>query len=122
MNINPTNALIILNGGVEIGVNFADGHKETVKVRQLPIKSFPKLAEAFVDEIELLKLVCEKDDAWVESLDYESHSKLVEEAERLNHSRFFPWMERRSRTNQALAETLRKLSPSLISAGGSAPS
>lgn len=89
---DPMTTLI---GGTEITVTKIDGSVEVVKVIQVPIKLFPKYAEALEDEPKLVALITGKDQAWVDSLTHESFEAVISTGEALNKDFFGRWLQRR---------------------------
>ena len=86
-----------LMGGTEITVGFRDNAAvgQQVFVRQLPIKLFPAYLASMQDECRQVALLCDKDQAWAESLTPASHEAVLEEGDKLNADFFSRWFERR---------------------------
>ena len=84
-----------LTAGQDLAVRSYGGITETVRVLQLPIKSYPKLLETIDVELGLVELYCNKPKGWAETLDLESHEAVLELADKLNSDFFSRWMARR---------------------------
>ena len=70
-----------LMGGAGVSVvREVDGVKtaETVFVRQLPIRLYPRLLESIDDESALVELYCDREKGWADSLSIESVEAVVE--------------------------------------------
>lgn len=100
-------------GFVEIEVHLrsdAEGaRKEKVKVLQLPIKQYRKMAALLEDEIGLVSLYCGKllpggglDNAWAEQLTPASHQKVIEVGREINWDFFSSWVSRTQQTREAM--------------------
>ncbi|PYT00175.1 MAG: hypothetical protein DMF63_08330, partial [Acidobacteria bacterium] len=91
-----------LLGGLTLTVCFEDGHKETVHVRQVPLKEYRALMDAQTDEFKWLEIVCEKPEAWAEAMRPGDYNRIFAEAERINAD-FFVWCRRQIERVQRLA-------------------
>ena len=82
-------------GGNEFVAEFNDGSKQTVKVRQLPIRKMEAYLECQQDEIKMIELVVPdlKPDQ-IDLLKPESHEALVAEIEKVNADFFSRWFSR----------------------------
>ena len=106
-------------GFVEIEVQLRSYHldvadkpavrSENVKVLQLPIKQYRKMASLLEDEIGLVALYCGKllpggglDNAWAEQLTPASHQKVIEIGREINWDFFSSWVSRTRQTREAL--------------------
>lgn len=92
-----------LTGSFEFHVNHSNGDKSVVKVRQLPIKEFPKFLQVQDDELEMIDFVCGKTKGFAETLTPECHEALVAEIEKVNADFFLRWVERRKARVEKLA-------------------
>lgn len=109
-------------GGVEIEVGNLDGTKETIKVRQLPVKDYKSALNALAIEVDFLALVCDRNPVWVEGLHPRSYTILALEAERQNVD-FFDWSVRQTRRIEMLMPGhLANSVAAQTSGGGSSPS
>jgi hypothetical protein len=88
------NPLIILNGGVETAATLRSGSKQTVKVRQLPVRLLPLWADLQGDEPALVELYCEQESGWADTLEIESYEAIVALGEELNRPTFDRWTTR----------------------------
>ena len=87
-----------LMGGKELVIwRLAEGaeREETVRVRQLPIKLYPRMLECVDDEAALVELYCDQPKGWAETLSLDSFEAIVAEADKLNADFFSRWVARR---------------------------
>jgi len=97
-----------LNGGIDCIVTYADGGTETVFVRQLPVKLYPKLAQAQMEEeTSLVMLYADKPLEWVEKLTPQAHETIISEGERINADFFWRWVERKMTRQEKLMPGIR---------------
>ena len=108
----PATPLQVLNGGVEIVVEHLTGEKETIKVRQIPLRLMPRYGMAQGDEGKLAELFVNKDEAWVDGITQESQEQIVEIGDRLNIDPFFRWSQRRLDNQTRLAPLAPQLAAS----------
>jgi len=102
--MEPSNTkLVLVKGGVEIDIEYQDGGKETVKVRQLPIRHMEKYLVCFDDEAKALELFCDKPAGWADTLAPVSHNDLIEKCQELNHPLFEGWYRRRMERTEILS-------------------
>ncbi len=104
-----------LLGAAEYTAIKRDGPSEPIKIKQLPVRSLPAYRMALNNEVELVKLVTGKDDAFIDSLSNESFERIVEIGEELNRDFFGRWLARQKKREDVLpksspAETLELLS------------
>ena len=95
-------AAAMVAGGQQIEVDYKNGKRETVLVRELPIKEFPKMLHLLDDEAALIELYCERPAGWSEQLTRASHAAIVEAGAELNEADFFAWSARRTARVQRL--------------------
>jgi hypothetical protein len=98
-----------LAGGVEMEVMLRNGAKETVVVRELPVREFPKLGEAITDEEKQVEIYCDKPAGWAATLRAKSHHAIMQTGDELNKEAFFGWYVRKV----DLAKQERKVMPEL---------
>jgi hypothetical protein len=84
-----------LTGGNEFSITKRDGTNETVFVRQLAIKEFPKFLQVQDDELEMIDFACGKTKGFAETLSPESHEALIAQIEKVNGDFFSRWLARR---------------------------
>jgi len=96
----PTMKTIL--GGHEIEVTFADGSKETVKVRQLPVKLMSKYAIAIGDDSAAIELYCDKPPGWADTLSGDSYNAVADMGLDLNSDFFRAWFQRRMKIAESL--------------------
>lgn len=87
--------LILINGGTDLEVTLLDGSTETVKVRQLPIKSMESYLHSFADESKVVGLFTDKSEEWAAQLTPASHTAIMEKGEEINRPFFVAWYQRR---------------------------
>jgi hypothetical protein len=97
--------MITLMGGAEISVTLQDSSTQTVKVLQLPIKTYPALRASLLDEVRLAALYCGKDAGWAEQLTPKSHTEVIKEGKRINWDFFSAWAERQKEMAALLPKT-----------------
>jgi hypothetical protein len=105
--MSDTNAALL--GGKEIEVLLRDGKRETVFVRELPIRLFGKFLEAQDDEALLAELFTSKPPEWVDKLTVASHEIIVEEGGELNFPLVTRWVERKAVAIEKLKPSAKKL-------------
>ncbi len=93
--------MITVLGGVEIEVEHRDGSKETVLVRQLPVKDMQRFWSGLNNEAASIELVCERPEGWHEKLKPESYQALADKAQEINLPFFRPWVRRQIRWQEA---------------------
>lgn len=91
------NELATLLGGVEIEVEFLDGTKETVKVRQLPVKDLGRYLSVLDDEYKTAALFCDKPADWVDRLTNGSFEAVIDQGEELNLDFLSRYVDRRNK-------------------------
>lgn len=79
-----------------------DGTRETVEVRELPMREMPNYLAAFDDEVTQAALFGGKDEAWALQLTAQSHYDLMLKGEALNRPNLDPWFRRRMRRIELL--------------------
>lgn len=94
---------VILAGGKEILALLTDGSTETVKVRCLAVREFPKWLEILDDEPARIEFVCSRDKGWADKLTQHTHEEIVAVMEELNDPGFFAWLRRRVVRQERLA-------------------
>jgi len=87
--------LITALGGAEIEITYRDGGKETVKVRQIPVRHMDKYLLAIDNEPVAVELFCGKPAGWSDSLTEESFNAIAEKGQDINLPFFGPWLRRR---------------------------
>ncbi len=123
----PVDRMVTLMGGVEVVVTLAaeqlDGAPlkgtvtETIFLRQLPIKEFPRVRRALSDEVALAAIYCGKEIGWAERLLPASHELVIEQGERINRDFFSRWsarMEEREKTVKQDPEFLARIMESML--------
>jgi hypothetical protein len=104
-----------LTGGHEFTVTKRDGTNETVFVRQLAVKEFPKFLQTQDDELEMIDFVCGKTKGFAETLSNEGHEALVAEIEKVNGDFFSRWLKRRNeREDKVMPGVRQKLVDGLL--------
>lgn len=98
-----TDSMDTLTGGRDAVATFIDGTTETVRLKQLPVRSLQKYLETIDDEAARLELVAGKPTGWADKLTPESHVQLLAAAEGLNSETFFAWLRRRVERQERLA-------------------
>jgi hypothetical protein len=96
----PTMTTIL--GGAEMEVTLIDGSKETVKVRQLPVKLMQQYAAAIADDSDAIALYCDKPKEWAETLSGASFNAVADFGLELNQDFFRAWFQRRMRIAESL--------------------
>lgn len=103
-----------LAGGVEVEVEYRAPHpsplppggegvrKESVLVRELAVKEYPKLLPALNDEERQVEIFCDKPEGWAATLKAASHEAVMQAGEALNLAPFFGWYERRIKMQRKL--------------------
>ncbi len=104
-----------LLGEAEFTATKRDGTSEPIKIKQLPVRSLPAYRMALNNEVELVKLLCDKSDIFVNDINHESFERIVEIGEELNRDFFGRWLARQKKREDVLpksspAETLELLS------------
>lgn len=84
-----------LLGGSELTVTHLGGITEMVRVRQLPIRDYPRLLDLALDEPRKVELLCDRPEGWADRLTLESAEAVIEEGDRLNADFFGRWFRRR---------------------------
>jgi hypothetical protein len=92
----------MLFGGVTLTVETNHGTKESVRVRQVPVREFPKYLEVMEDECRFVEFLCEKPPGWSDSLTPESSEQIVLEGEKVNSDFFSRWVRRRLERQEKL--------------------
>ncbi len=113
--------LIILNGGIEIEVTNLASEKETVKVRQLPLRKLGDYGLKQGDEGALIELFCDRPQGWADSLTLESQEEIVTTGDAINLPSFTRWTERRLKNGEQLRPLTDRLSASVKLLPGSLP-
>jgi hypothetical protein len=111
---SPEADLILINGGVDMEVTLVGGAKETVKVRQLPIKAMLGYLSCFDDEPKLIALFTGKPETWVDELTPQSHTALIEKGEEINRPFFDAWYRRRMDRIETINPGFRKNLASIV--------
>ncbi len=105
MNPTPDSTL---HGGTDLQVTVIDktiGNRvETVFIRQLPIKLYPRYKAALQNEPRMVELLCDKPTDWSDTLTIESFEAIIEQGAKLNEAPFVRWEARQ----QKIAATLPK--------------
>jgi hypothetical protein len=68
---------------------------EEARVHLLPVAEYPKLREVLLDEPRLVELYTGKAKGWGDSLQPDSHERIVTEGRRVNAHFFGQWLPRR---------------------------
>ena len=89
-------AEVIARGGQELEVQLETGHRETVKVKLLPLGKMPDFFKGLDDDIFMIQLVTGKTKTFAESLTFESGMEVVEKAHEVNFPNALRWSERRA--------------------------
>lgn len=84
----------ILTAGVDFEIALLDNSKQTVKVRQLPVRLMSAYLEAQGDEPKMIELATGLQPEVVDSLTQESHADLVAKIEEVNADFFSAWGNR----------------------------
>jgi hypothetical protein len=125
--------IITIAGGVEMEVTHADGSKERVKVRQIPISKIQQFVVALSDEASAIELYCDKplpkepnQPRWADTLTFESAAAILDEGLKLNSFFLEGWFRRQAKWRElqaqgAIAELEKKIE-SMIAASRSASS
>jgi hypothetical protein len=92
----------VIRGGNEIAVVFADGHRENVLVRMIPIRQFPTYLDLQMDEPAMVEFLCERPAGWADTLSYEGVERIVALGDVLNADFFGRWLRRRLERNNRL--------------------
>ncbi|HVY69679.1 MAG TPA: hypothetical protein VHH73_07095 [Verrucomicrobiae bacterium] len=79
-----SDSITTLLGGFEMEAAKFDGTRETVKVRQLPVRDLPKYLNVYQNEAATVELFCAKDSGWADQLAPESFEALLAAGEKLN--------------------------------------
>ena len=100
-----------LAGGREVAVQFIDGSSGSVMVRQLPIRSIRKFADAMAqaDEAGQIEMFTGRDSAWVDRLTNGAAVAVLVIGQELNEDFLSSWAMRQ----KTLAERLTSKMPSL---------
>jgi hypothetical protein len=94
--------LITIAGGVELEVAYQNnGHKEMVKVRQIPISKIQNFVFALANEAEAIELYCDKPKGWADTLSVESASAIADKGQELNLPFFAAWFRRQIRWRES---------------------
>lgn len=102
-----------LNGGRVVTVVKADGSKEDITVRQLPLKDYSAAFAAFDNEMELVSVICAKDKNWVFTLAPDSYEELLLAVQAVNDKGFFAYA---ARQNERLTKRLNSVKPEVLQA------
>jgi hypothetical protein len=76
-------------------VTLLDGSRETVALRQLPLKEMEALLAAQGDETKLACLYTGRPESWFDGVSPEGQELIVQEGDRLNADFFGRWFRRR---------------------------
>ncbi len=87
---------VIARGGQEIEVQLETGHRESVKVRLLPLGKMPDFFKGLDNDIFMIQLVTGKSKTFAESLTFDSGMEVVEKAHEVNFPNALRWSERRA--------------------------
>lgn len=101
-NSTSTSEQAILTGGAQLNVTHVDGSSGTVTVRLLKIREFPEYLRLTDQEEGLAAFLCDKDDAWAESLCVDSLLDICDKGHELNFNNACRWGQRRANINEAL--------------------
>lgn len=83
-----------LLGGVEMIAEKQNGERETVKVRQLPIRKLTDYAQNMNNEAAMVELFCGKPEGWSDELTIDCFVAILQKGEELNREHFFAWLQR----------------------------
>lgn len=83
-----------LTGGRELDVAKLDGSRETVFVRQLPVRLFQSYMATMQDEAKQVELLCSKEAGWADGITLASHEEILQAGNKLNSDFFSRWLER----------------------------
>src|SRR5262245_6490183 len=94
--------LITIAGGIEMEVFYQNnGHKETVKVRQIPVSKVHTFVFALGNEAEAIELYCDKPKGWADTLSMESASAIADKGQELNLPFFEAWFRRQMKWRES---------------------
>jgi hypothetical protein len=96
-------------GGSEIEIKFIDGTTKMIKVRQLPVRLYPRFFATMDKEAEMVELLTGMKPVQVDALTFESHEDIVAEGERVNGGFFGRWLERSKIRQQKLAPEMQAM-------------
>lgn len=96
MTDKPTTMETLLGGG-ELQLLKNDGNYETVRVLQLPVRSYPALQAAIQNEPRTVELYCGKPSGWSDTLTIAAFESVIAEGERINGDFFLRWLERQKK-------------------------
>lgn len=94
--------LVTALGGAEMEITYLTGGKETVKVRQVPVRHMEKYLLAIDDEPAAVELFCGREKGWSETLTEESFNAVAEKGQDINLPFFGPWLRRRMKRLEVL--------------------
>ena len=77
-NTNGVNGAATLFGGTDLKATLRSGEKETVKVRELPIKDIQRYMSVFEDEARTVELFCDKPEGWADTLSRGSFEAVID--------------------------------------------
>jgi len=81
-------------GGAEIPVTYTDGRTEHIRIRKIPLRDMPRLAQVFAQDMaEEAAFYAQRDPAWIGTLTDESFAAVFEEGRRLNFTLFRTWFQ-----------------------------
>jgi len=108
----------ILRAGKPITVRRSSAAEpEEVLVHELPVRQLPEWLASLDDEVAMVKLVTDRDDAWVDTLVRESFLALVDAATELNQAFFAGIVRRRlARTDELMPGLAARMQESAVSA------
>lgn len=80
----PPGGLAVVRGGVDLEVEYQDGHRETVKVRKLPLDDMERYLGCLKKASSSIELFCERPAGWSAQLTEESQMALFKKGTELN--------------------------------------
>ena len=98
--------LITIAGGVELEITYADGNKETVRVRQIPISRLNNFISTMGDEAEAIALYCDKPREWGDTLTLESASAILDKGQEINLPFLVAWFRRQAKWRKGSASVI----------------
>lgn len=99
----PQSEIITIEGGVDMQVEYKNGNKETVKVRQVQATKINDFAQRLGDEAFLVAMYCDKPLEWVDTLTYESLAAVADKGLEINLPFFKTWFLRRAKWTDVTA-------------------
>jgi hypothetical protein len=94
--------IITIAGGVEIEVTHLDGTIESVKVRQIPATRLEEFMTRLADESTSVRIYCDKEDGWADTLTHESVSDICNKGYEINESFLNAWCLRRAKWTEMM--------------------